>query len=318
MKIVFFGKGSRALACLQKLLEEEFQLNLLVLQPGDSFAGEIGGIAEARKISIIAPDNPNSDEAVSRLQEEATDVFVLAGYGKILRPVCIDIPRQACINLHGGLLPGYRGSSPLNWALINDEPELGVSIIEVAPGIDTGSVLCERRMKVTSDTTIANAHDFANRNFPDMLLEVLRSIEETGAARGPEQTTASGCYYPRRFPDDGIVFWDQLTAREVHNRIRALTEPYPCARTFCGGREVRLISSEFSATPLRGEPGRIYRKSRGRLLVGARDEALWISEARFMDDDSPVHASAEVYQQFATVHEASVSFYRSQLSSPTS
>ena len=92
-----------------------------------------------------------------------------------------------------------------------------------------------------------------------------------------------------------------MTADQIHNRIRALTEPYPCAFTFHAGREARLVASELARSRHCGEPGRIYRKTDQGLLVCAADECLWIRHARFADDDSPLAGAVERYDRLATV-----------------
>ena len=97
------------------------------------------------------------------------------------------------------------------------------------------------------------------------------------------QNNENASYYPRRFPEDGQILWDQLNAREIHARIRALTKPYPCARTYWGCRELKLIESKIPKIPFFGEPGRVYRKTGGHLLVCALDQAIWITSAEFLE-----------------------------------
>ena len=107
-----------------------------------------------------------------------------------------------------------------------------------------------------------------------------------------------------------MIFWDQLTAREVHDRIRALTKPYPCARTFFGNREVMLLKSELTKLPYYGEAGRISRKNNGKLLIGAMDRALWVTSAEFAEDKSSLYLEVKRYDQLATIREAAIKHYR--------
>jgi len=309
MKIVYFAKGRRGLACLERILAEGINISMIVLQTGDSLTGEFTAIAESCGAELFVPENPNESSAIKMLAMQEADMFVLAGYGLILKEPCIALPKSCCINLHGGRLPEYRGSSPMNWALINNEPVIGISIIEVDQGIDTGAVLSEEQMEVGPDTTIEDAHEWANQQFPGMIVKVLQGMAD-GDLCSRIQSEENACYYPRRFPDDGMVLWDQLSAFQVHNHIRGLTKPYPCAHTYYGKRQVRLVSSRLPKTPVRGEPGRIYRKAKGSLLVGASDQAIWITESEFVDDGSLLYDAVARYDCLATVREAATNFYQ--------
>jgi methionyl-tRNA formyltransferase len=308
MKIIFFAKGRRGLMCLKRVVSERLNVSMVVLQTDDSLIEEFTDIANACGAEVFVPEDPNESSVLQALAMQEADVFVLAGYGLILKKQCIDLPKSHCINLHGGLLPEYRGSSPMNWALINNEPIIGISIIEVDQGIDTGAVLSEEQMEVDPNTTIVDVHDWANQQFPDMLVRVLQEIKKDDFT-SRVQNEENACYYPRRFPDDGMVLWDQLSAIQVHNHIRGLTKPYPCAYTYYGKRQVRLVASRLSKTPVRGESGRIYRKAAGSLLVGASDQAIWITEAEFVDDGSPLYGVVECYDCLATIREAATNFY---------
>jgi len=308
MTIVYFAKGKRGLICLKQIVAEGINLKMVVLQPGDFLTGEFTAIAKLCGAEVFVPENPNGANAIHILTTQKADVFVLAGYGLILKEQCIAIPKTHCINLHGGRLPQYRGSSPMNWALINNEPIIGISIIELDRGIDTGAVLSQKEIEVNTSTTITDLHDWANQQFPGMLIKVLQEIADGDLCPGI-QDHEDACYYPIRFPDDGMVLWDQLSALQVHNRIRGLTKPYPCAYTYYGKRRVRLVASEIPSTTLRGEAGRIYRKTKGSLLVGASDQAIWITEAEFADDESQLYDVVKRYDCLATIREAAINFY---------
>ena len=309
MRIVFFCKGIRGRECLKHFCKKGADLSMIVLQQGDSLAEEYSAIGRQCAAEIHTPSDPNSKDFLDRLKKENADVFVLAGYGLILNKECLSIPKLNCINLHGGKLPQYRGSSPLNWALINGEEKIGISVIEVDEGIDSGDVLAETEMVVDPNTTISDLHEWANHQFPKLLHAALEQLSN-GTLKPQKQNHDHSAYYPRRFPDDGMIFWDQFTAREVHNRIRALTKPYPCARTFFGNREVILLKSELTKFPYYGEAGRIYRKNNGKLLIGTKDRALWITCAQFTEDQSPLYPEVKRYDLLSTIREAAIEHYR--------
>ena len=228
------------------------------------------------------------------------DLFILAGYGKILKQNIIGIPKVMCVNLHSGKLPSYRGSSPMNWSLIKGEKSFTLSVIKIDSGVDTGDLLCERTFPVKINDTIRDLHKIANKEFPLMLEETIGNIER-GSCRPEQQAKNNISYYPLRFPHDGLILWDIFTAGEIHNRIRALTEPYPCAYTFYNDRKVRLISSELWRYPYYGEPGCIYMKDKEGLLICALDRCLLIKEACFEDTKESLYDVVNRYDRMATV-----------------
>jgi len=296
MKIIFWGNGKRGRNCLKTLNDKGYEIPLVVCHTGSSIVRDL---ADDLGIETISPQDPNDKQVQQYLRTFDVDLFVLAAYGKILKQTTIDIPQLMCLNLHGGRLPEYRGSSPMNWVLINGEDSFGLSIIKVDSGVDTGDVLAERIFEVSINDTICDLHNIANEQFPLMLLEAVEKVEQ-GNYKFRRQDNSSASYFPLRFPDDGLIFWDTLSTEQIHNRIRALTQPYPCAFTFYKGREVKLLKSALCEERFFGEPGRVYRKKGKELLVCASDRCLWIKEARFKDTNEPLYESVARYDKLTT------------------
>lgn len=317
MRIVFWGKGNRGVSCLHALQAAGRTVSLVVVHPGDERAGQasVGIAARSFGIPTIAPDDPNSMETRMVLAHESADLFVLGGYGKIIRQEVIDLPRRMCINLHGGKLPEYRGSSPMNWVLIRGESTFTLSIIKVASGVDTGDVIFERTFPIAPDATIMDLHAVADAQFPDMLCMVVAQIE-AGMVNIRPQDSVRAAYFPLRFPDDGFIVWDMYSASQIHNRIRALTDPYPGAFTYWNERKVKILRSMRSTIPYYGEPGRIYRITERGLLVCASDQCLWITRAMFEDDGTALVATVRRYDQLATMRAAVQSWYRAHAGTP--
>lgn len=311
MKYVFFGNGNRGLSCLEALTEAGYRMELAVAHPGgeESWYGSVAGKAKGLGIPLLQPEDPNAPEALAALRAADADLFILAGYGKILRADLIGIPRIMCINLHGGKVPRYRGSSPLNWALIAGDRSFSLSVLKVDAGVDSGEVLVQRTFPIAPTDTIRDLHATANGQFPSMLLEAVRLIE-AGKRDFPAQDPKEAGYYPLRFPDDGFILWDMLTAEQVLNRIRALTEPYPCAFTYLGGRRVKLVSARPARGGFFGEPGRIYRIAGNSALVSASDRCLWLDRAVVEPDGAELASVARRYESLATVRGMALEFYR--------
>lgn len=311
LRIVFFGNGPRGVACLERVVDAGHQVCAVVVHAGDSSASKVMKSAACEiNLECLAPQDPNRSDFVSLLAEKRADVFILAGYSPIICQDLITTPKAMTINTHAGELPGMRGSSPLNWALMEGRTSVTLSIIQVTSVVDGGDVLTERVCQVSDSTTIADLQQRANELFPEMIAEVLESIG-SGTLRKRRQENSQSAYYPLRFPDDGIILWDQLTAVQVHNRIRALTDPYPGAFTYGRGRRIRLLRSEQTATPYMGEPGRVYRKTPRGLLVCASDRCLWITRAVDARSGDSAQTFVDRYDCFATMREAAMRLYES-------
>ena len=299
LRVAVFAKGDRALACLSALAKSEFEISAVVIPSTEKNRLIFSELAKQNAAHFAVLDDPNSSQGVSILEEGMADLAILAGYPAIVRKKFLETPRLGVINLHAGKLPHYRGSSPLNWAIINDEDKISISIIKVDEGVDTGPIFAEQVIELSERMTIDDVHQEANKHFPRLLLQVLRGIEHQSIDCA-KQLEVDACYYPLRFPNDGLIFWDQKTAREVFNYIRALTRPYPCAYTYHNGKKVFLISAELSKRKFRGVPGRVYQVSEKGLLVSTVDESIWITEAEASDGRAAA-GFVKRYDRFATV-----------------
>lgn len=300
--------------CLKRLHDAGHRICAVVVHSGDADSSRVVRAAACEcNAECLSPNDPNDSLFISLLKAHKPDVNVLAGYSPIVSAALINSPRIMTINTHAGELPAMRGSSPLNWALIEGRTSVTLSIIQVTAAVDGGDVLTERTCPVGISTTIADLQDLANRQFPEMLVETIDAIEK-GILRKRPQANEHSAYYPLRFPEDGLILWDQLTAAQVHNRIRGLTDPYPGAFSFCRGRRIRLLRSEHTITPFMGEPGRVYRKTQRGLLICASDRCLWVTRAVEVGSGTPANDHVERYDRFATVREAAMRFYESGVS----
>ena len=302
MKIIFWANGNRGLICLQEILKAGYEICLVVVHPKEN---KISLFAKEKGLACKSPENPNAEEFIHQIKPFNADLFILAGYGKILKQPVIDIPRKMTINLHGGKLPHLRGSSPMNWALIAGEKKFTLSIIKVDGGIDSGDILAEKSFPIKLSDTIRELHFTADQEFPKMLLNVVQKIKK-GKLEGKKQDLKKGAYYPLRFPEDGMIIWDMLTAEEIYNHVRALAEPYPCARTIYQGRVVKLFSAEFHTVNFFGTPGRIYKRQDGKFLICAKDKCLWITDAAFEDNGEKLFNTAKLYDELLTVRKTVV------------
>lgn len=299
MRVVFAGNQDRGLACLRAVVEAGHEVVAVVAHPEDSARGGVAEEADACGIRLFRPPDVNAGEVVDALEAATPDILVLAGYGQILRGRLLGVCPYGSVNLHGGRLPQYRGSSPMNWALINGEQEITISAILLDAGVDTGDVIGERTFPVGADDTIADVQARANALFPDMLVDTLARLEDGTVERRP-QVEAEAAYWPLRFPDDGLIVWDQLTAQQVHNRVRALAPPYPGAFTLWGRQRVTILRSKLESRRVMGEAGRVYGVGRNGILVCASDCCLRVTEA-VLDDGTDFTTVVSRYDELASV-----------------
>ena len=308
MNILFAGNKERGISCLSAVRESHKVVGVI----GHKKTSKTNHfVDEAKKMGfeVFQPEDVNDQRFITKLKALAPDIPILAGYGPIVKRDFISLPKYGCINLHGGKLPQYRGSSPMNWALINGDKNFTISIIQVDVGVDTGSVLIEKTFSINDTDTIAEVHQVANEIFPKLLIKILNQIEKR-ALKPKIQNMEKSSYYPLRFPEDGLVFFDQLKAEEINNRVRALTSPYPGVSTYYNNRKVKILKSRLTKTPFFGEAGRIYRISKKMgILVCAKDKCLWLEE---IIDSEKLENCINIfsrYDKMATIKEAAEKLY---------
>jgi methionyl-tRNA formyltransferase len=313
MKILFAGNKERGAACLRALVAQGHHVVGVIAHQSKSSTASNSVVETAQKLGLpfMQPADVNATDVLESLRRWAPELTVLAGYGPIVSREFIESSPLGCINLHGGKLPRYRGSSPMNWALINGDKEFTLTIIRVAAGVDTGDVLAERTFPISLNDTIDDLQKISNRVFPELLLGVIAQIED-GSLEPKVQDNSRASYYPLRFPDDGLILWDLLTAEEIHNRIRALTDPYPGAYSFFNGKKVTFVRSKLAKRTFYGEPGRVYLKNENGLLVCASDLCLWIQKARIEGEEVDVFEFVTRYGKFATVRDLAVAGFANQ------
>lgn len=305
MKIIVFAKGERGRLVLSQIIKDpQCQILALVTQPHqeDPASSELRSLAKKNTITLFNVNSPNETKWVKKFRSLKPDIFLLAGYGKILKKELLQIPNKITINLHGGQLPQMRGSSPMNWSLIRDHKHFTVNVIEVNEGIDTGPILASQTFKINTQDTIVDLHRKANTAFVKLIPKILTNIRKNNLKRKKQNETQSA-YYSRRFAEDGFILWDSMRANDIHNLIRALTTPYPGAFSFYENQKIFILQSELPLNKYIGEPGRILKVESNRYLVGASDQALWISNLR-AESDKTISFPLKRYTSFLTTKKA--------------
>ncbi len=273
MRILFAGDNKRAELCLEALLKKRWNIIGTILNSYSTPDNRVRHLALSHSIPVFQFRNINRSSARGALADLKPDLLVLCGYNQILKSKVISMPGQGAINLHGGKLPQYRGSSVLNWALINGEKEAGVSIIFVDEGIDTGDVIAQKIFPIALDNTIHDLYEKTYEIFPPLLNEVLDQIQNKSVRR-IQQDESQACYYHKRHPADGLINWNNMSASQVYDLVRALTRPCPGAFTYYEGKKLILWKASLLNETVRGIPGRICFNRGTSSVVIARDKGL--------------------------------------------
>ena len=236
MRVVFMGTPTFALRPLEALLASRHEVVAVVTQPdkpGDRGAVSVSAVkkyALSRGLPVLQYARV-SKEGVDELRDLHADIFVTAAYGQILSRAILDVPRYGVVNIHASLLPKYRGSSPVQWALINGEKETGVTIMQTAEGLDTGDILMAERIPIGPDDDAGTLLDKLSELGASAIVRFLDELENGGAVHGTPQNEAEATYYPMLKRSDGKIDWTMDAAR-VLDRMRGM-RPWPGTTSFC-------------------------------------------------------------------------------------
>jgi len=279
MNVVFAGSKNRGVACLKRLVEHDAEVISVVTQsksdPNKFWTGSVSTTAREFGIPIHSPTDINDPSFVSKIAELDPNLIVLSGYSQILGSEILDLPTHGVINLHAGKLPEYRGGSPMNWAILNGEKTITATIHYARERVDAGSVLAEETYELEPDETIEDVRQWTLTAFPELLVDVVTDIQQ-GTEKTREFDVSNGTYWGSRKPQDGHIKWQQMTAREVHDRVRALTDPYPGAFSWYGDEKLIVWDTECLSDTVKHESGRVCMARNGGRVVAAADRGLLV------------------------------------------
>lgn len=282
LRIIFMGTPDFAAAALQALLNGPDQVVAVVTQP-DKPKGRgkkltpppVKVIAEASSIPVLQPMKIKTEEFRDSLRAYKPDVIVVAAYGRILPKSLLELAPHGCINIHGSLLPAYRGAAPIQWAIINGDKEAGVTIMQMDEGMDTGDMLLKASVPVTDDTTAGDLFTELAEMGGNTILKALELLKK-GDLQPERQDDALATAAPMLKKGDGLVDW-QKSAAEIHCLIRGL-DPWPSAYCFLEGQRLRLFSPQVLHRDSDTSPGTIIKADKRGLLVATGRDCLLIRE----------------------------------------
>lgn len=249
MKIVFMGTPDFAVPALKVLAESaKHEVSLVVTQPdrprgrsGKPAPSDVKLCAEQYGIPVFQPEKVREEAAVERLRRENADIFVVAAFGQLLPKTILEMPRFGCINIHGSLLPAYRGAAPVQWAVLDGQKEAGDTIMQMNEGLDTGDILMQESIPLSADETAGSLYDKLSSMGGPLLLKALDAIEAGTVTPVPQGD--SGTHYAKMLRKEmGNIDWTK-SAEEIGRLVRGLN-PWPSAYTHWNGKMLKIWMAE--------------------------------------------------------------------------
>lgn len=267
MKILFFGDGEWATRSLKLILEKGYVVLGIVLRTNPTDAG-LAALASERAIRVFKPANVNGPKFLEIVSQLNPDLNISVSYDQILRKPILASSKMGFINVHAGKLPYYRGRNVINWAIINGEKEIGITVHFVDEGIDTGDIIVQRTIPVSWTDTYAEVLDKTVEIIPHAIKEALESIS-AGTAQKRPQSHLPGTYFAKRSLGDEWLDWAD-SSLNIYNKIRAITKPGPGALTLCDNKKVVIWESKYHPDwpKYKATPGQVVGivKNRGAVI----------------------------------------------------
>lgn len=261
MMTVVFAYHNIGRIGIEKLLEAGFEIGLVFTHEEDPdeniWYGSVAGLCEEFGIEHVTPQSPNKQEWIERIKAVKPEFIFSFYYRSMICSEILDIPAYGAYNLHGSLLPAYRGRCPVNWVIIKGESMTGVSLHEMVEKPDAGSVVAQEEVSIAYDDTaftLFKKLEDATRT----LLEEILPVMKTGVFSKTPQDLSRGSYFGGRKPEDGRIYWDR-PAIEIYNLIRGVTKPYPGAFSYLKAEKVMFWLSAIDTETIH-EPGLIALK----------------------------------------------------------
>jgi len=249
MRIIFFGTSSFAVPSLETLIKNKLDIACVVTQPDRKKGRDllpaispVKNIAIENKIPVFQPESLKTIAVVNTLKQYNADIFIVIAYGQILPKEVLNIPKIFSINLHGSLLPKYRGAAPINWAVINGEKATGVTVMKMSEELDAGPIILRKETQIKEDEDAEQLFVRLANVGASALLEVVNHIKENNYYL-QDQDKSQATYAPKLKKEDGLIDWKK-DALSVHNAIRGLL-PWPGSYTTFKKKLLKIFKTKI-------------------------------------------------------------------------
>lgn len=283
MRIVFMGTPDFAVPSLQALIDAGHDVCAVYTQPDKPqgrkqilTAPPVKTLALEHDIPVFQPNTLKNEDEQARLRELAPEVIIVVAYGKLLPKAVLDIPPHGCINVHGSLLPRWRGAAPIQWAVIAGDEMAGVTTMQMAEGLDTGDMLLTYETKVGEKETAGELFDRLAQSGAELLIETLVKLNDIIPR---PQDDAQSCYAHMLDKQMAVIDWSK-SAHEIDCLIRGLN-PWPIALTTLSGERLKVFAAEKANG--NGEPGTVLEANPKKgLTVACGEGALKLTEIQLV------------------------------------
>ncbi len=280
------GTPDFAVPSLEMLIREGYEIVAVVTQPdkpkgrgNKMFAPPVKELALKHGIDVLQPDKIKTPEFVELIRALKPDLFVTVAYGKILKKDLLEVPTLGCINVHGSLLPAYRGAAPINWAVINGEKITGITTMYTDVGVDTGDMLLRSELAIAPDMTAGELDGKMALLGAEVLKDTLIELKNGSLVRKPQDDALSS-YAPIMSKELGLIDWSK-TAQQIHNLVRG-TGPWPGAYTFLNGNRMRIWRTSLASyKDTNFANGEIAQVNSDGILVKCSDGFILVKEVQF-------------------------------------
>jgi methionyl-tRNA formyltransferase len=284
LRIIFFGTPDFAVASLKALVDAGANIVSVVTAP-DKPAGRgmqlqssaIKLYAVEQGLPVLQPEKLKNPEFVQELRDLDADLHIVVAF-RMLPEVVWDMPPLGTVNVHGSLLPQYRGAAPINWAIINGETETGVTTFRLKHEIDTGNILLQKKLPILPEDNIGSVYDKLMHLGGQLLVETVKGLAEGSIKEQPQDAIADSDlkHAPKIFKEHTVVDWNQ-PAGSIHNLVRGLS-PHPAAITKLDGKVLKLYKVHSVGLAPDKEPGTVDSDGKTYLRFATTDGWVYIEE----------------------------------------
>ncbi|MFC0548747.1 methionyl-tRNA formyltransferase [Kutzneria chonburiensis] len=275
MRVAMFGYQTWGHRTLRALIDAGHEVALVVTHPVSDHAYEriwadsVADLAAEHGIKVLLRDRPDDAELLAELRAADLDLIVANNWRTWLPPSVFELPRHGTLNIHDSLLPAYAGFSPIIWALLNDEPAVGVTAHMMDGELDAGGIVLQRSVEVGPKDTATDLFHRTVDLIAPLTAEAIKLIEQGFAPQPQDRSKAS--FFHKRAKRDSLIDWN-WTPEYIERMVRAQSDPYPNAFTYHRGQELRIVKASVSTGHYGGTPGRIfYREGDGVVIVAGPD-----------------------------------------------
>jgi methionyl-tRNA formyltransferase len=280
MKIIFAGTPEFAVPALAALIKAGHEIVMVLTQP-DRPAGRgmqlraspVKQLALQHQLKVYQPESLKPEEVQANIAAMWSDVMIVAAYGLIIPTTVLNMPKMGCYNIHGSLLPRWRGAAPIHRAILAGDSETGVTIMEVVPKLDAGAMISKGRVPILERDTTQSLHDALSEIGATLMVEAMQILQETGQLKAEQQNEALVTYAHKVEKSESILDW-QKSAAELSRQIRAFN-PFPVATAKFRGETCRIwFATATSGSAKLGE----IKTLGANIQVGCGDGLLEIFE----------------------------------------